>query len=174
RAFERAHALLEHVDGRIGIAAVDEAFLVALEAALGLLGVIVDVAGVEEDGLRGLAELAPQRALMHEPGRRAPNLPLLLLVLLCRHGTNSLDHAGTKKPGLWLLAKRPGLLARPFSDLFNVAASRPAQSPRGGINVAGGAPRQGCYGESHSSCESGGEDRGKGDGRPRQCQEDGP
>src|SRR5262245_61465157 len=52
------------------------------------------------------------------------------------------DTCGHKKPGLWLLAKRPGLLARPFSDLFNVAASRPAKSPRGGINVAGGPPRQ--------------------------------
>src|SRR6478752_4486361 len=71
-----------------------------------------------------------------------------------------------KNPGLWRNAKRPGLLARPFSDLFNVAASRPAKSPRGWINVARRPPRQGCYGESHSSCESGGEDRGKGDGRP--------
>src|SRR5262245_9210099 len=43
------------------------------------------------------------------------------------------DTGGHKTPGLWLLAKRPGLLARPFSDLFNVAASRPAKSPRGGL-----------------------------------------
>src|SRR6478735_4168180 len=47
-----------------------------------------------------------------------------------------------KNPGLWRNAKRPGLLARPFSDLFNVAASRPAKSPRGWINVARAAPRQ--------------------------------
>jgi hypothetical protein len=43
--------------------------------------------------------------------------------------------AATKKPGLWLPPKdRDRLkirLARPFSDLFNVAASRPAKSPRG-------------------------------------------
>src|SRR4029077_20735671 len=104
--FNRAHARLEHGHGGIGIAAIDETFLVALEAALGLLGAIVDVAGVEEDGFRRLAELAPERALMHEPGRRAPRLPLLLLVLLCRHGIHSLrSRAGTKKPGLWLPPK---------------------------------------------------------------------
>jgi hypothetical protein len=42
--------------------------------------------------------------------------------------------APIKKPGLWLPPKdRDRLkirLARPFSDLFNVAASRPAKSPR--------------------------------------------
>src|SRR5262245_9473107 len=100
RPFQRAHAPLEHVDGGIGIAAIDETFLVALEAALGLLGVIVDVAGVEKDGLRGLAELASERALMHEPGCRAPRLPLLFLVLLCRHGIHSLRYMRAQKnPG---------------------------------------------------------------------------
>jgi hypothetical protein len=44
RPFQRAHAPLEHVDRGIGIAAIDETFLVALEAALGLLGVVIDVA----------------------------------------------------------------------------------------------------------------------------------
>src|SRR5262245_50082970 len=76
------------------------------------------------------------------------------------------DTCGHKKPGLWLLAKRPGLLARPFSDLFNVAASRPAKSPRGGINVAGGPPRQASSARA-SSCESGGEGQAIDDGRPR-------
>ena len=139
RAFERAHALLEHVDGGIGIAAIDEAFLVALEAALGLLGVIIDVAGVEEDGLRGLAELAPQRALMHEPGRRAPNLPLLLLVLLCRHGTYSLRSCGHKKTRA--LARSPkdrdcshGLLA---TCLTWLQAGRPNHHEAGLMSLEG-------------------------------------
>ena len=50
-AFEQAHALLEHGHGGIGVAAIDEAFLVALEAGLGLLGAVIDVARVEEDRL---------------------------------------------------------------------------------------------------------------------------
>ena len=37
-AFQRAHALFEHVDGRVGVARIDEAGLLALEARLGGLG----------------------------------------------------------------------------------------------------------------------------------------
>ena len=37
-ALQQAHALLEHGDGRIGEAAVDEARVLVLEARLGLLG----------------------------------------------------------------------------------------------------------------------------------------
>src|SRR6476469_1448347 len=68
--------------------------------------------------------------------------PRVFLSFFAPIGVTPRISCGHKKPGLWLLAKRPGLLARPFSDLFNVDASRPAKSPRGGINVAGGPPRQ--------------------------------
>ena len=61
-AFQRAHARLEHGHGGVGVAAIDIAVLVALEAGFGLLGACVDVARVEEDGFRRLAELAAQRA----------------------------------------------------------------------------------------------------------------
>ena len=72
RAFKRTHATFEHGHGGVGVAAIDVAVLVALEARLGLLGALIDIAGVEEDGFRGLAELAAQRALMYEPRCRAP------------------------------------------------------------------------------------------------------
>src|SRR5262245_50082969 len=114
RPFQRAHAPLEHVDGGIGIAAIDETFLVALEAALGLLGVIVDVAGVEKDGLRGLAELASERALMHEPGRRAPRLPLLFLVLLCRHGIRSFRYMRAQKTRALAPRQKTGIARTAF------------------------------------------------------------
>ena len=38
RAFQRAHALFEHVDGRVGVARIDEARLLALEARFGGFG----------------------------------------------------------------------------------------------------------------------------------------
>ena len=93
---ERAHARLEHGHRGIGVAAIDEAFLVALEARLGLLGALIDVARIEEDGLRGLAELAPQRARMHELGRRMPGDAALFLIL-GPHGRHSRFAAGHKK-----------------------------------------------------------------------------
>ena len=46
RSFKRAHARLEHGDGGIGVAAIDETFLVALEASFGLLGAVIDIARV--------------------------------------------------------------------------------------------------------------------------------
>ena len=76
RAFQQPHALLEHGDRRIGVAAVDEAGL-ALEALLGLLGRLVDVALGEEQRLGGLAELRAQRAPVHEQGLRASALRAL-------------------------------------------------------------------------------------------------
>ena len=142
-AFQRAHARLEHGDGGVGVAAIDVALLVALEAGFGLLGAGVDVARVEEDGFRRLAELAAKRSLMHELRRRLPAARAFLSVLVCDHGRlhsrNPIQTGRIKKPGLWLPPKdRDRLevrLARPFSDLFNVAASRPAKSPRRAINA---------------------------------------
>jgi hypothetical protein len=43
-AFQQAHALFEHVDGRVGVTRIDEARRLALEARLGGLGGIVDEA----------------------------------------------------------------------------------------------------------------------------------
>src|SRR5262245_41500504 len=77
-AFDLAHALFEHVDRRISIAAIDEAFLVPLEARLGLLGAVIDIARVEKDGLGGLAELASERPFMYEPSGWPPPGTLLL------------------------------------------------------------------------------------------------
>src|SRR5262245_1736241 len=109
RAFKRAHARLEHGDGRVGVAAINEALFVALEAGLGLLGAVIDVAGIEKDGLGGLAELASQGAAMDEGGRLVPGNGLILAVLARAHDRNSLQRSSSdrrnKKPGLWLPPK---------------------------------------------------------------------
>src|SRR6516165_617587 len=130
-AFERTHPFLEHVHGGIGIAAIDEAFFVALEPRLGLLGGCIDVARVEEDRFRGLAELAPERTLVHEPGCLTPSLRRLVLVFPCRHGHPPLRLTGAQKTrNFGSSPKDRDFSHGPFSDLFNVAASRPAKSPR--------------------------------------------
>jgi len=84
-AFERAHARLEHGDRGVGVAAIDEAFLVALESGFGLLGAVIDVAGIEEDGLGGLAELTPERAAMDKRGGLVPGNGLAATVLARAH-----------------------------------------------------------------------------------------
>src|SRR5690606_12669542 len=56
-AFEQAHALLEHGDGRVAEARILEARVLVLEAGLGLLGGGIDEALREKERLRGLAEL---------------------------------------------------------------------------------------------------------------------
>ena len=66
RAFQPAHALLEHRHRRVGVARIDEARIVALEAGLGRLGIGVDEALGQEHGFRGLAELRPHRAAVHQ------------------------------------------------------------------------------------------------------------
>src|SRR5262245_1622457 len=109
RAFERAHARLEHGDGRVGVAAIDKALFVALETGLGLLGAVIDVARIEKDRLGGLAELASQGAAMDEGGRLVPGNGLVLAVLARAHDRNSLQcgpsNRRNKKPGLWLRQK---------------------------------------------------------------------
>ena len=69
-AFERRHAPLEHVDGRIGEARILVAGILALEARFGLGGAVVDVALGEKERLGGFAELRAQRAGMDEAGFR--------------------------------------------------------------------------------------------------------
>ena len=115
-AFQRAHARLEHGHGGVGVAAIDIAVLVALEAGFGLLGARIDVARVEEDGFRRLAELAAQRAFMHEPRRRLPGARALrsspCLRPLVSSTLESHSDRPHKKTRTLAAAKRPGSARR--------------------------------------------------------------
>ncbi len=64
--FKQAHAFLEHGNRRVGVAGVDEALIVALEARLGLLGILVHEAGIQIERLGGLAEVAAKGPAMHQ------------------------------------------------------------------------------------------------------------
>src|SRR5579883_2736725 len=66
RAFEQSHTLLEHRVRRAGIAAIDIAVDLALEARLGFLRALIDVAGIQEDCLGGLSEGRAKRAAVDE------------------------------------------------------------------------------------------------------------
>src|SRR5262249_23095089 len=120
-ALERAHALLEHGHRGIGEAGILIAWLLVLEAPLRAQGVVVDVALGEKQRLRGLAELRAQDAGLHQLGLGA-------VASFRGRGHQGLlcptkNPAGKAPPG----PTRP----RPFSDLFYVAASRPAQMTTG-------------------------------------------
>ena len=121
-AFEQAHALLEHGDGRVGVARIDEARLLALEARLGL----------------------PRRCHRRSPGSgRSPRRSRRTASAACRHaraGSPAARSAVCSSPSSpsWSpsrTTKNPAAQVgpgchhplRPFSDLFNVAASRPAK-----------------------------------------------
>ena len=118
---------------------VDEARVLVLEARLGLLGAVVDEALGQEHRLRGLAELGAQRAAMHQlrlgapVGSRWRSSGAWRVSVIAR---SSPAFAGNKKPADPAPPVEPGAVdpgssrARPFSELFNVAASRPAKSPR--------------------------------------------
>ena len=80
-AFEKPHALLEHGDGRVGVARIDEAGLLALEARRRLLGAVVDVALGQEDRLGVLAELRAEDAAVDELGRRPEGLRCAFVLL---------------------------------------------------------------------------------------------
>ncbi len=122
RPFERAHALLEHVHGGIGEAGILVARLLVLEASLRAQRAVVDVALGEEQRLRRLAELRAQDAGMHELGLGA-------VVSLRGRGHQGLL-CPTKNPAGKASAGGP-TRPRPFSKLFYVAASRPAQMTTG-------------------------------------------
>ena len=136
-AFERRHALLEHVHGRVRVARIDVAGDLAGEARFALLGARIDVALREEQRLRGLAELRAQRSAMHQAGFGAIGL------LVRRHasllGRFGLAHGLSESHFDALANKKPAgekfsaghTRPRPFSDLFYVAASRPAQMTTG-------------------------------------------
>ena len=121
RAFERGHALFEHAHGGIGEARILVAGLFVLEALFRAQGAVVDIALGEEQRLRCLAELRTQDSGMHELGLGA-------VASFGGRGHQGLlcptqNPAGKAPPG----PTRP----RPFSDLFYVAASRPAQMTTG-------------------------------------------
>ncbi len=117
RAFEQAHALLEHRDGRIGVARIDEARVLALEARLGRLGVGIDEALGQEQRLGGLGELRAHRAAMHQLGRGT--VALLLRIVRFRRGLRRHGKPPTKNPAaLPLESKTGGFHLRPFSKFF--------------------------------------------------------
>ena len=78
-AFQQRQPVLEHLHGRIGVARVDEARLVAGEAGVGALGAVVDVALGQKERLGGLAERRAHRAAAHQAGGDFPVLGLSLV-----------------------------------------------------------------------------------------------
>ncbi|MCY1233594.1 hypothetical protein D9M72_461430 [compost metagenome] len=114
-AFQHAHALFEHVVGRAAVAGIDEAFGLALETRFCRLGCLVDEALGEEDRLGRLAVLGAGGSAVDELCCRAP---------VFAHVTITFKNK-KNRPQKWA-GLTPGL----FSYLFNVAASRPAKSPR--------------------------------------------
>src|SRR5262249_4899375 len=81
------------------------------------------------------------------------------LAMVELHSLNSFQErpAGTKKPRLGCRQKTgvtSSRLARPFSDLFYVAASRPAKSPRGVINAPVGHKSSSACGYAHAEAIS--------------------
>ncbi|VTZ58996.1 hypothetical protein EMEDMD4_10172 [Sinorhizobium medicae] len=114
RSFEHAHALFEHVVGRAAVTRIDVTVSLALETGLRRFGGVVDEALRQEDRFGGLAVLGTQRSAVDELGCRAP-------ILAHEKVTFKNKKTGRETTGLI-----PGL----FSYLFNVAASRPAKSPR--------------------------------------------
>ena len=79
RPFEQGHPLLEHIDGRIGIARIDIARLGALHPRLGRFHVRVSIGLGEEQGLGDLAKLRAIGAAMDELGRRMQGFHVGLL-----------------------------------------------------------------------------------------------
>ena len=108
-AFEQAHALLEHGDGRIGVARIDEARIVALEARFGGFRVGIDEALRQEHRLGGLGELRTERAAVHELGGGTETLSAT-----GRHGGNLQQKT---RPRFLEKHKAGGSHLRPFSEL---------------------------------------------------------
>ena len=104
RAFQRAHALLEHVDGRVGVARIDEAGRLALEARLGGLGGFVDVALRQVDRFRRLAMLGAQRAAVDKLSLPASSSRIV------RHGHPSKNKKTGREVATGPLALQPTVL----------------------------------------------------------------
>src|SRR5439155_25756983 len=107
-------ALFEHVIGRAAVTGIDETVGLALEARLGGFRCVVDEALGQIDRFGCFAELRAERSAVNELGCGAPSLAHAITIFK------------TKKPAEIADRFQPGL----FSHLFNVAASRPAKSPR--------------------------------------------
>src|SRR5579883_69979 len=124
--------MLEHRHRRIRIARIDEAGIVALEARLGRLHRVVEIALGQEQRFRRFLEIGAQGAAMDELGRLARNLMVAglsgrhLALLSARERVRASDRAIIRKP-------------RSFSPLFSVAASRPAQMTTLSKALAGGS-----------------------------------
>ena len=129
RAFERRHAALEHVDGRIGEARILIAGIFALEARLGLRRGVVDIALSQKHRLGGFAERRAQRAGLNQACFGAIGLfrgrGHVASIGQRSIGQTKQNPAGRKilRPGSHI----PGLLAICFTWL----ASRPAQMTTG-------------------------------------------
>jgi hypothetical protein len=119
-ALEGGHARLEHRHRGVGEPRIDEARVLALEARRAFLGGVVDEALGEKQRLGGLAELGADLAGVDEAGFRA-------VAGRIRRG-HVRPPSANKKPGREKAGSRA---PRPFSEFFNVAASRPAQMTTG-------------------------------------------
>src|SRR5262249_8358931 len=106
--------------GWVGVSAIDVALLVSLEAGLGLVGARIDVAGIEEDGFRGLAKRTAQRPPMHEARGLPPPVAGFVATVFCRHRRHSPNCGGHKKTRTLANAKRTGIRRqkRPSRDLL--------------------------------------------------------
>src|SRR5256885_8626607 len=121
-AFERAHARFEHGHRRVTVARIDVARLFVLEPAFGTDGAVIDIALGEIKRLRILAKGRAQNSGMHEMG-----LGTVTLGSGRGHFGPPLANKKTGRKKLSAGSTRP----RPFSNLFYVAASRPAQMTTG-------------------------------------------
>jgi hypothetical protein len=72
RAFEQRHALFEHGNGGIGDATILIAWALALEAGSGLFGVLIGIAGGEDQRLAGFLEGGTDLSAAHRLGAFAP------------------------------------------------------------------------------------------------------
>ena len=117
RTFHQAHAFFQHVIGRVGVSGVDETRVFTLEPRFSRLGAVIDKALRQKDCFRSLAKPGAAGAAVHELGGGAK------LSVACH------DPGPTHK-NTGLRSRQPVLQPDHFSDLFNVAASRSAKSPR--------------------------------------------
>src|SRR6185437_14940791 len=119
-------------DGGVGVARIDVAGVLALEPRFTLLGAVVDIALGQEQRFGCLAEFGTDNPGLDQAGFGAIAAGWRGCVTL-RHVTSivaTCERPQKNRPGNVQQAgitEVPGL----FSDLFNVAASRPAQITTG-------------------------------------------
>ena len=126
RPFERGHALLEGIDGGIGVPAVAVARLLVQEAPFGALGALVDEALGQEQRFRRLAEGRAIMALMDKAGFE-------VVFVFLRQGHEPILKLFFKKNNRLLFAEKllgsvsPPFTARPLFGSPRSGASRRAQ-----------------------------------------------